>query len=68
MIQYQIAPKEPTPEMLVAGWEANKRWLESDDESVGLAIIYKAMLDAAPKEQQAPVAYVDHRIHGLIAL
>ncbi len=36
-----------TPEMIQAGQVAEIEWRESDSEESGLAVIYKAMLDAA---------------------
>ncbi len=36
-----------TPEMIQAGQVAEIEWRESDSEESGLAVIYKAMLEAA---------------------
>ena len=36
-----------TPEMIKAGEKADRAWCKSDSEESGLAVIYKAMLEAA---------------------
>lgn len=36
-----------TPEMIEAGSKADHAWRESDSTEIGLAVIYKAMLEAA---------------------
>ena len=39
--------KVVTPEMIKAGEKADRAWCKSDSKESGLAVIYKAMLEAA---------------------
>lgn len=36
-----------TPEMVEAGTKADHAWRESDSQEIGLAVIYRAMLEAS---------------------